>query len=155
MVVGIAIEKIVSGGQSGVDRAALDVAMELGISCGGWCPRGRRAADGPIPPRYPLQETASAAYGERTRLNVRDSDGTLVLGRCDPVGGTRLAIEWAGRLDRPCLIVEVGRDAELAPVRRWLKRNGIRVLNVAGPREEQAPGIHGASAAFLRRLFTL
>src|SRR6266571_9073801 len=82
------VSKIVSGGQTGVDRAALDVALELGIPCGGWCPRGRRAEDGIIPERYPLIETPTTAYPQRTERNVRDSDGTLVLtvGRAD--GGT-------------------------------------------------------------------
>ena len=73
--------EIVSGGQTGVDRAALDVALALGLACGGWCPRGRRAEDGPLPARYPLRETPSASYPERTEWNVRDSDGTLVLHR--------------------------------------------------------------------------
>src|SRR5262245_51361441 len=73
------ISKIVSGGQTGVDRAALDVALELGIPCGGWCPKGRLAEDGPIPERYPLKETTLRVYPQRTEWNVRDSDGTLVL----------------------------------------------------------------------------
>src|SRR5436305_1193025 len=83
---------IFSGGQTGVDRAALDVALELGIPCSGWCPRGRRAEDGTIPPRYPLQETRSLAYPVRTRWNVRDSDGTLILTRGRPDRGTALTI---------------------------------------------------------------
>ena len=71
--------KIISGGQTGVDRAALDVALELGLPCGGWCPRGRRAEDGPIDPRYPLTETPWDGYPQRTEWNVRDADGTLIL----------------------------------------------------------------------------
>lgn len=71
--------RVISGGQTGVDRAALDVALELGLPCGGWCPAGRRAEDGPIPARYPLTETAGADYVERTRRNVVEADATLVL----------------------------------------------------------------------------
>src|SRR3989442_8006923 len=82
--------EIVSGGQTGVDRAALDTALALGLTCGGWCPRGRRAEDGPLPARYPLRETPSASYPERTEWNVRDSDGTLVLHHGRLRGGTAL-----------------------------------------------------------------
>lgn len=82
--------KLLSGGQTGVDRAALDAALALGIPCGGWCPQGRRAEDGQIPARYPLTETGSPGYRERTYLNVRDSDGTLILARGALSGGTTL-----------------------------------------------------------------
>mgnify|MGYP003793290687 CR=1 FL=1 len=84
------IKKIVSGGQTGVDRAALDVAMQLGIPVGGWCPRGRRAEDGRIPDSYPLREASSVNYAKRTELNVRDSDGTLILSGGPLTGGTAL-----------------------------------------------------------------
>src|SRR5512132_1315628 len=82
--------RIVSGGQTGVDRAALDAAMAFGLACGGWVPRGRRAEDGAVPPRYPMRETRGYTYAERTRRNVRDSDGTLILTRGRPTGGTAL-----------------------------------------------------------------
>lgn len=77
--------KIVSGGQTGVDRAALDVALELGLPCGGWCPKGRKAEDGVIHSRYPLKETPSEEYNERTTWNVRDSDGTLIVSDAPPL----------------------------------------------------------------------
>src|SRR6266851_4977853 len=96
--------KIISGGQTGVDRAALDVALELGIPCGGWCPKGRRAEDGRIPKRYPLVETPTPAYPVRTEWNVRDSDGTLVLARGQASGGTALTIEFATDYGKPCLV---------------------------------------------------
>src|SRR5947209_13063019 len=95
------VAKIVSGGQTGVDRAALDVALELGLPCGGWCPRGRRAEDGPLPARYPLTETSWEGYPQRTRWNVRDSDGTLILTRGQPDRGTALTIKLAQRLGKP------------------------------------------------------
>src|SRR5262245_55320595 len=97
--------EIRSGGQTGVDRAALDVALELGLPCGGWCPRGRRAEDGPIPDHYPLRETRSPAYPVRTRWNVRDSDGTLILTRGRPDRGTLLTEELARDMGKPLLVV--------------------------------------------------
>ncbi|QXD14960.1 putative molybdenum carrier protein [Rhodocaloribacter litoris] len=147
------IQKVVSGGQTGVDRAALDAAMAAGVPVGGWCPRGRRAADGPIPARYPLRETPSSVYAERTAWNVRDSDGTLVLLRGAPAGGTALTIREAERQGKPCLVCRPEEAGAPAAVRAWLARHGIRVLNVAGPREEEEPGIYAAARACLARLF--
>ena len=147
------IRKIVSGGQTGVDRAALDVALSLGLACGGWVPRGRRAEDGRLPDRYPMRETVTAAYPQRTRLNVRDSDATLVLTRGEPSGGTAFTLACAERLDRPSMLVDLTRpDLEQAAaiVREWLLDEEVRVLNVAGPRESTAPGIAAEAAAFLR-----
>ena len=106
------IRKIVSGGQTGVDRAALDVALELGVACGGWCPKGRRAEDGTIAERYPLTETSTRAYPERTRRNVLDSDGTLILARGRPTGGTALTIKIAAETGKPCFIVDLSAEAD-------------------------------------------
>jgi hypothetical protein len=144
--------KIVSGGQTGVDRAALDFALGVGLPCGGWCPKGRRAEDGPIAPHYPLTETTSAAYPQRTRLNVRDSDGTLILTRSRPDRGTALTIEVARKLRKPLLVVDLADNADVGPVRAWLQEHRIEVLNVAGPRESTKPGMHGAAVRFLREL---
>jgi hypothetical protein len=144
--------QIVSGGQTGVDRAALDVALERGIPCGGWCPRGRRAEDGPLPKRYPLRETPWDGYPQRTEWNVRDSDGTLVLSLGRPDRGTTLTIELAARYSKPCLILDLSNDPDPAAVHSWAKANGVRVLNVAGPRESSWPGIYQRAAVFLRRL---
>ena len=91
---------IVSGGQTGVDRAALDLALERDLPCRGWCPRGRRAEDGPLNPRYPLLETTSAKYGQRTRANVREADGTLILAIGALTGGTALTRAFAERILR-------------------------------------------------------
>jgi hypothetical protein len=146
------LAKLISGGQTGVDRAALDVALELGVPCGGHCPKGRRAEDGPLAPRYPLEETPSADYAQRTEWNVRDSDGTLVLSWGPPDRGTALTLELARRLGRPSLTLELGAESPAAQAHAWIEREGIRVLNVAGPRESRAPGIYAAAAVLLREL---
>jgi hypothetical protein len=145
--------KIVSGGQSGVDRAALDAAIAFGIPHGGWCPRGRLAEDGPIPERYALQETATADYRERTERNVLDSDATLIfhLGRVQ--GGTLLTRRLARRHGKPCLAIDLAKPDEAESVYRWLRDNRVEVLNVAGPRESQSPGIAARAERFLRTLF--
>jgi hypothetical protein len=141
--------EVVSGGQTGVDRAALDVALRLGIPCGGWCPRGRRAEDGPIPDRYPLRETPGARYPERTEWNVRDSDGTLVLHAGPPRGGTALTLRILLRHRKPVLQVDLDAPHDPAELRAWIGRRGIRVLNVAGPRESESPGVGARAARFL------
>ncbi len=131
------IERIISGGQTGVDRGALDAALAAGTPCGGWCPRGRRAEDGVIPACYPLRETPSASYIERTRRNVRDSDGTLVLSWGPPSGGTGATVGMAARLGRPCLVVDMDVEDDMGAAARaaaWIGDHGIDVLNVAGPR---------------------
>jgi Circularly permutated YpsA SLOG family len=144
------IRRIVSGGQTGVDRAALDVG--LGLACGGWCPRGRRAEDGPLDPRYPLVETPSEDYAERTAWNVRDSDATLVLTRGAPTGGTALAIEMAGRFGRPVRIEDPWERPDTSATRAWLLEGAILRLNVAGPRESGMPGIYREALDFLQKL---
>ena len=142
--------KIVSGGQTGVDRAALDVALELGLPCGGWCPKGRRAEDGTIPEHYPLQETATDAYPERTELNVRDSDATLVLTRGKPDRGTALTVKLARRLRKPCRIIDLATPEATQAIRTWLIAHEVKTLNVAGPRESSQPGIRQEAESFLR-----
>ena len=131
------IGKILSGGQTGVDRGALDAALEAGVDCGGWCPRGRLAEDGRIPCRYPLREAASSRYIERTRRNVRDSDATLVLAWGAPTGGTRATVRWAERLAKPCLVLDLDDLDDTAAASRacaWIAARGVAALNVAGPR---------------------
>lgn len=143
------VQRIISGGQTGVDRAALDVAMDLGLRCGGWCPAGRAAEDGPIPADYPLVETASDDPAERTDLNVRDSDGTLIITTGKLAGGTALTEHCAIGRGKPFLVTDPADREAASGVREWLEANGIEVLNVAGPRESEAPGIYGLALALL------
>ncbi|MGH8704162.1 MAG: putative molybdenum carrier protein [Burkholderiales bacterium] len=144
--------RIVSGGQTGVDRAALDAALALGLPAGGWCPRGRIAKDGRLARRYPLQETPSADYAPRTESNVRDSDGTLILNRGRLDGGTLLTARLAARYGRPCLVVQLERRVDLVRLRGWIARHRIRTLNVAGPRESKRRGIYEQARAALELL---
>jgi hypothetical protein len=129
-------------------------ALQLGIPCGGWCPKGRKAEDGPIPDRYPLQETLSGRYPVRTRLNVRDSDGTLILTVGIPSGGTALTIRIASEMGRPHLVVDLVPNPSQETVRNWITENRIKTSNVAGPRESSNPGIHSAAMEFLRLVFS-
>jgi hypothetical protein len=148
------VRRIVSGGQTGVDRAALNVAIALGWEHGGWCPRGRRAEDGPIPPRYELEETDAVQYPIRTRQNVIDSDGTLIVYRHELTGGTLLTEQMARELDRPLLAVDLERGVALGDVAHWLQTHKIGVLNIAGPRESTAPGIAEQAEQLLLFLFS-
>ncbi len=145
--------KIVSGGQTGVDRGALDAAIALGIPHGGWCPRGRLAEDGPIPAGYRLTETESAEYSVRTERNVLDSDGTLILFRGELSGGTELTRRLAGRHQKPCFVVDLDAMSEPEAVRRWLVESRVQTLNVAGPRESQNRGISADARQVLETLF--
>src|SRR5262245_15370526 len=115
------LSRIVSGGQTGVDRAALDVALELGIDCGGWCPQGRRAEDGRIPEHYPLEETPWDGYPQRTEWNVRDSDGTLILTHGEPDRGTALTLRLADERKIPCLVVRLEQEWGIEGVRKWIE----------------------------------
>ncbi|NTU98061.1 MAG: molybdenum cofactor carrier [Chlorobiaceae bacterium] len=147
------LKKIISGGQSGVDRAALDAAISAGLEHGGWCPRGRRAEDGPIPERYMLTETPRKEYRQRTAWNVRDSDGTLLLVRKCIRGGTRYTLQCADDAGRPSLVVNPDDSAAAAVAQRWLESNSIVVLNIAGPRASSDPGVYLSAGKFLALLF--
>ncbi len=145
--------KILSGGQTGADRASLDVGLALNLPVGGWCPQGWRAEDGPIPDRYPLTETPEADYDTRTRRNVEDSDGTLILNRGQLDGGTALTVKLARQMGKPCLIVALEEGIEQEAFQAWLDANQIAVLNVAGPRESKRPGVYDAACRCLGALF--
>jgi hypothetical protein len=153
--------RIVSGGQSGVDQAALDAAMALGISYGGWVPKGGWAENFQDPPgllrKYPnMVETGASDPAERTKLNVRDSDATIILVQSydqEELPGTKLTLETAHRLGRPNLTVAVGDLDAAAKLRQWLsdrsEKRPIRTLNVAGPRESEAQGLYAKAKSLL------
>ena len=137
------LKKIVSGGQTGVDRGALDAALEASFPCGGWCPKGRKAEDGAIPARYPLTEMPGPTYRARTRRNVMDSDATLVLFFGELSGGTLETLRIAEQIGKPVLTVDCAAkpvaDAAVE-VSAFIRLHGIAILNVAGPRESTRPG---------------
>jgi hypothetical protein len=156
-----AMLKIVSGGQTGVDRAALDVAVELGIPYGGWCPRGGWAEDLPDPPGllalYPaLRETPERDPRQRTEWNVRDSGALLVLTEAPGLAaskGTDFAVACAKQLDKPLLILDVGDDGAVTQAWDWIEaREGPFSLGIGGPRESEAPGIYAQARTFLHAL---
>ena len=144
------LRRIVSGGQTGVDRAALDAAIAAGLEHGGWCPRGRLAEDGIIPAHFQLQEMPSAEYPPRTEQNVRDSDATLIVYDRRLYGGTLLTSQLAERHGKPCLAVDLSSPLAPREVARWLRQHHVSVLNVAGPRESTSPGVGQRAALFLR-----
>lgn len=146
------LRKIVSGGQTGVDRAALDVALAHDLPVGGWCPHGRRAEDGTIPDRYPLKETPSEAYEQRTAWNVRDSDGTLIITDGVLEGGTALTMTEAKRQGRPVLHVRTTDAVPVPMIRAWGEDHDVRVMNVAGPRSSEAGDIYDAAREILDAL---
>ena len=146
---------IISGGQTGADRAALDFAIASGLAHGGWCPRNRRAEDGEIPPKYMLREAPSTHYAERTEWNVRDSDATVVftVGR-QLKGGTLLTFELAKQHGKPALhLRQVVDDTATAAkmLITFLNEHHVRSLNVAGPRASQEPAIGEFVNAVLHR----
>lgn len=133
--------KIISGGQSGVDRGALDAAIQLGIEHGGWCPKGRKAEDGIIDAKYNLKETQENVYWKRTEKNILDSDGTLILPAETMTKGTALTIKLAKKHRKPTAVIPLISTQKDGSLMAWLKSTGIRTLNVAGPRESLHPGI--------------
>jgi hypothetical protein len=148
--------RILSGGQTGADRAALNWAIARGIPHGGWCPKGRRAEDGTIGRRYRLQETPSAAYAQRTEWNVRDADGTVILSlRGKLTGGARLTAQLARRRRQPLLHLSREGDGRRAgeKLRAFVRAARIRVLNVAGPRASEEPAVGRFVRATLEAAF--
>jgi hypothetical protein len=135
--------RIVSGGQTGADRAGLDWAIKNGIAHGGWCPKGRRAEDGPIYAKYQLQETPNTNYLQRTEWNVRDSDGTVVFSVGKRLSGNSFeTLEFAIKHRKPYLhLSAVFKDTAAQKLKKWMLQNNIRVLNVAGPRASKEPEV--------------
>lgn len=145
----IPLARVISGGQTGVDRAALDAAIAAGIPHGGWCPRGRLAEDGPIDLRYQLVETANPQYAERTARNVLESEGTLILHRGSLGRGTELTYRFALRFGRPVMVLNLNSHPLPSAVHQWLQSTGVSILNVAGPRESTSPGIYDDAKRFM------
>ena len=144
--------KIVSGGQTGADRAALDWALSRGIECGGWCPKGRKAEDGPISRKYPLIETPSENYLQRTEWNVRDTGGTVIFS-LDPSlsGGSKKTLQFAEKHNKPCLHIHPGTKDAAQTLRDFIADNEVETLNVAGPRGSKEPGV----GEFVRKVLTI
>ncbi len=148
-------ECIVSGGQTGADRGALDFAIRHGYTHGGWAPRGRQAEDGLIPRKYQLMELADAGYRQRTRRNVKDSDGTLIVNVGELDGGSLATKVFAQRLRKPHLVVQLDRDVTVDgafSILGWLREHSVKTLNVAGPRESKRPGIYRRTVELLEAI---
>jgi hypothetical protein len=147
------ITKIISGGQTGADRAGLDVAIWHNFPHGGWCPKGRKAEDGPIGGQYQLTETPSANYLQRTEWNVRDTDGTIVFTfAAEITGGSMRTVEFAKKHKKPCL--HISRGSLFQPeglIQEFINEHGIKLLNIAGSRESKEPGIHNWAQGILDR----
>ena len=134
--------KIISGGQTGVDRAALDVALRHRLECGGWCPAGRLDEFGKIPAHYPIQELQGGGFTERTLQNVKDSDGTVVIYPVELRGGTEQTVRFCVELERPHQLIDASRvstEDAAKLIADFVRKNKIDILNVAGPRQSEWP----------------
>ena len=149
--------KLVSGGQTGIDRAMLDFCLDAGIPCGGWCPAGRKAEDGPIPDRYPVKELARASYNHRTAANVMDSDATVILFSGEMTGGTLKSFEFVLKEHKPFLLLDLSVldvSEAAARLRRFLERFSPPVLNFSGPRSSQWPEGYATCYSILQLVFS-
>ena len=149
---------LISGAQTGVDRGALDAALDAGFPCGGWCPEGRLAEDGTIPDRYPVRELPGAGYKQRTRQNVIDSDGTLILYFGEITGGTLKTLQLCRHLSKPVLTIDAhlhDADAAARQALDFINHHSIATLNVAGPRLSGAPRAHEYAYGCIARLIEL
>jgi hypothetical protein len=148
------VTKIISGGQSGADRAALDVAINLGISHGGWIPKGRLTENGMLDNKYRLKEMDTHNYNKRTEQNVIDSDGTLIISHGNLTGGSDYTRDMALRHDRPLLHIDLNKTLSskgAGRIRSWIAEHDIKVLNVAGPRASKDPAIYLSTTDILER----
>lgn len=153
----VAFQKIVSGGQTGADRAALDWAIAMEIEHGGWCPQGRRAEDGIIPACYSLQETPSSDYAQRTEWNSRDSDATAIFSLSSLLGGgTLLTQQLAKQIQKPWIHLHTGMEIQsgAAQLQQFVNQSSIKVLNIAGPRQSEEPTISEFLTQVMNATFT-
>jgi hypothetical protein len=144
------LEKIISGGQTGVDRAALDAALEAHFPCGGWCPAARQAEDGRIPDHYPLVELPGAGYQERTLKNIMDAQGTAIVYFGDLEGGTAVTAYFCMKKGKPYKLIdgeEISVERAVVLLSDFIEEKAIRVLNVAGPRASRNPLAYGYTRA--------
>jgi hypothetical protein len=152
------IEKIISGGQTGADQAALDAAIKLGISHGGWIPKGRLTEDGPLSDKYDLIEMPTASYPERTKKNIRESDGTLILSRGRLTGGSDLTEKWAIKYGKPMLHIDLSSvtpfDAAVQ-INNWIVDYDIKIMNVAGPRASKDSKIYQSTLDIIESVLFL
>ena len=152
------IRKIISGGQTGVDQAALDVAIKLAVAHGGWIPKGRLTESGPLPEKYRLKETGSSSYADRTEKNVQDADGTLIISRGQLTGGSEYTREMATRHNRPWLHIDLSQMAAFQAaiaINQWVLQNKVEVLNVAGPRASKDPAVYKDAVNVLESAYYL
>ena len=152
------LKKIVSGGQTGADRAALDAAIEMGIEHGGWVPKGRKAEDGPVDEKYHLKEMKTSSYKARTEQNILDSDATLIVSHGKLTGGSALTKKLAEKHSRPCLHIDLRATnpfSALKAVCYWIEHNNVEVLNVAGPRLSKDPQIYEATLTLIKNIINL
>ena len=149
----IIINKIVSGGQSGVDRSALDFSIKHKIPHGGWCPRNRWAEDGQIPNIYNLTETTESLPENRTQMNVKDSDATLIIYDNFMDEGTLKTNEFCLQYNKQYLEIDIAQTTDRFLFREWIRSKEIKILNIAGSRESNSPGIYDKTSALLDYLF--
>ncbi len=152
------LKKIISGGQTGADQAALDVAINLGIPHGGWIPRGRITEIGVLDNKYKLKEMETTSYNKRTEQNVIDSDGTLIISYGRLTGGSDFTREMALLHHRPWLHIDLNKTGAFqaaGKIKSWITENEIEVLNVAGPRASKDPGIYQATVDIIETVFYL
>jgi len=152
------VNKIISGGQTGADQAALDVAIKLGIPHGGWIPRGRLTENGPLDAKYQLQEMETTNYNKRTEQNVIDSDGTLIISHSMLTGGSEYTREMATHHNRPWLHVDLNATIDFhaaQKIQSWIKENNIEILNVAGSRASKDSKIYQATTDILETVLYL
>ncbi|MEN8130045.1 MAG: putative molybdenum carrier protein [Pseudomonadota bacterium] len=150
--------KIISGAQTGVDRGALDAALEVGVSCGGWCPKGRRAEDGRIPDKYPVIELSDSRYRQRTLHNVLHSDATLIIYFSILEGGTELTVLYCMQHAKPYKLIdaqEIPSEQAVRMLQEFVSDQGVKILNVAGPRASHQPKAHRYTFDVLLGFFLL